>query len=404
MVGRRLLGLSVGARAVHAVLLAHDTIAWAGRASYATLPELAEVVARLAGESGCPVRRARVVLERDVVQLRTITPAPPLKPRALRQYVALEAPRLFRKNGAPLATDGISVPMESGTAALWAAAAPEPLLSAILKGTGQAGLAVEGLGPAADVLPRALAGPVPMGDLAFPDHDTTELLTVGPRGSWHSRLMASPLTPLPSGEGNERWVAALAALGTDASRFAAAYAGAVALPRLELWPAAARAVRVRDARRQLLRLAVAGLACWTLAGALYVGRLLSTLHSSTQYLDAVTPSLDSALAARRELDAGRATLATMANAEFTRSRHLALLAAVTASLGDSAYLAAYQVGADGAVRLAGYAASAPQVLARLSRLLELRDPQFEGPVTREVTAGNRALDRFAIVATREDRP
>ena len=74
------------------------------------------------------------------------------------------------------------------------------------------------------------------------------------------------------------------------------------------------------------------------------------------------------------------------------------------SVGPVQLATQVQVGADGTVRLAGYAPSAPQVLARLSRLPELRDPRFEGPVTREVTTGNRALDRFAIVATREDRP
>jgi hypothetical protein len=140
---------------------------------------------------------------------------------------------------------------------------------------------------------------------------------------------------------------------------------------------------------------------WVLAGAVYVGRLLSTLHTATGYLDAASVRLDSALAARRDLDAGRATLATIARAEQTRSRHLSLLAGVTAVLGDSTYLVTYQVDADGTVRLSGYAPSAVRVLAALEHANGLRRPRLEGAVSRETTSGGRLLDRFAIVAQRE---
>src|SRR6266487_3954980 len=110
------LGISVSSSHVRAVLWWRDAIRWAGVAPYESPDDLADAIARLAGESGMPVRRARVVLERDVVQLRSIVPAPPLKPAPLRRYVALEAPRLFRKNGAPLVTDGVNVTVAKGTA------------------------------------------------------------------------------------------------------------------------------------------------------------------------------------------------------------------------------------------------------------------------------------------------
>src|SRR6266851_7824107 len=125
------LGLSVGAASVRAVLVRRGAIAWAGLAPYAGPGELAEVIARLAGESGLPVRRARVVLERVVVQLRTFDPAPPLTGRAAGRWVALEAPRLFRKNGAPLVTDAVLIQVGRRRATLLAAAATEPLVRTV---------------------------------------------------------------------------------------------------------------------------------------------------------------------------------------------------------------------------------------------------------------------------------
>jgi hypothetical protein len=394
---KRVLGMSVGGEMVRAVLVEGGTIAWAGQAPYSD--DLAAVIGHLAGESGKAVRRARVVLERDVVQLRTLDPVPPLKPLALRRYVALEASRVFRKNGAPMVTDGIRVAGETGDV-LWAAAAEEPLLSGILAGSAEAGLTVESIGPAADVLPASLAHRPLTGDIAFPNGVTIEVLAVDAEGTWRSRMVRGSAGEAPE----DWWAPPLGRLGADAPYFAAAYGAAVALPRLELWPGESRAARAREVRRRVLRLATAGLSLWLLASAVYVGRLFATLHSSTQYLDAVSSRLDSALSARRDLDAGRGTLATMAAAERTRSHQLGLLAGVTAALGDSAYLVTYQVGTDGVVRLSGYAPSAARVLAALERAGALRRSQLEGPVTRETTAGNRVLDRFAVVGRGERSP
>jgi hypothetical protein len=88
-VSRAVLGLAVGTATVRAVVVERGAIRWAGSASYGTVDDLADVIARLAAEAGTPVRRARVALERDVVQLRTVSPAPPLRPRVVSQYVAL---------------------------------------------------------------------------------------------------------------------------------------------------------------------------------------------------------------------------------------------------------------------------------------------------------------------------
>jgi len=392
-----ILGISVGTSHVRAVLWWRDAIQWAGAAQYEGPAGLADTIARLAGEAGAPVRRARVVLERDVVQLRSINPAPPLKPHALRRYVALEAPRLFRQNGAPLVTDGVRVALTKESAALWAGAASEPLVLAVLAGCAQAGLSLEGLGPAADVLPWATSRR--HGSLTFANGGTSEVLDVGPSGTWQSRLVR--------GTGNGELpalVAPLAALGEEARHFAAAYATAVTLPRLALLPAQARAAEERRGRCRIVQLLGIAAALWLVAAGVSVGRMAWVRETATRSLGAAESAVDSALAARRDLDLARATLATIARANAGRSRHLALLAAVTQALGDSTYLAAFQVTPDGAVRVVGYAPVAARVVAQVERLGEVRDVKLEGPVTREHGAGSTERDRFGIVARVETTP
>jgi hypothetical protein len=391
------IGISVGAAHVRAVLWWRDAIQWAGAATYESADALAEAIARLAGEAGAPVRRARVVLERDVVQLRSIVPAPPLKAGALRRYVALEAPRLFRQNGAPLVTDGVRIALTKDSAALWAGAAPEPLVQAVLAGCAQAGLALEALGPAADVLPWATSHP--LGSLVFRNGGSSEAIEVGPGGTWQSRLIWG----VGNGE-SPLLAAALAAMGEHAHHFAAAYAGAIAVPRLRFLPAEARAAEERRSRRRIMTLLGIGAALWLVAAGIHVGRLAWIRQAATRSLGAAAPAVDSALAARRDLDLARATLATVARADAARSRHVALLAAVTQALGDSTYLAALQITPEGVVRLAGYAPVAARVVAQLERIAALRDVRLEGPVTREQGAGNAVRDRFAIVARLEVRP
>lgn len=394
VIGRApLLGVSVGATHVRAVLWWCHTIQWAGEAPYEGPAALADAIARLAGEAGGTVRRARVVLERDVVQLRSIVPAPPLKPQALRRYVALDAPRLFRHNGAQLVTDGVRIPLTKDSSALWAAAAPEPLVLSVLAGCVQAGLTLEGLGPAADVLPSATTDR--RSPLVFPNGGTSEVLDVGPSGTWQSRLIRG------TGHGNSPVLAApLAALGEQAHHFAAAYSVAVAVPRLTLLPTETRAAEQRRGLRRLFRLLGAGAALWLIAGGVHVGRLVGLRDAATRSLGAAAPAVDSALTARRDLNLARMTLSSVARTAAGRSRHVALLAAITKALGDSTYLAALQVTSDGTVRLAGYAPVAARVVAQLERVAALKDVRLEGPITRERGAEGREQDRFAIVARR----
>ena len=128
------MGMSVGSAIVRAVLVENRAIRWAGSAAYADLDDLVDAIGRVAGEgsgAGRP-QRVRVVLERPVAQVRTVVPAPPLGEAAARRWVGLEAPRLFRKNGAALLTDARVVALSKTSRALFAGAVAEPHVRAIL--------------------------------------------------------------------------------------------------------------------------------------------------------------------------------------------------------------------------------------------------------------------------------
>lgn len=397
MTGR--LGISVATRTVRAVLVSGGSggrIAWAGSAAWEDSADLTEAIARLAAESGRVVRRTRVVLERDLVQLRTLLPAPPLGAAAARRYVALEAARLFRQNGAPLITDATVVAVDASRRALWAAAAPEPLLRAILAGCAEAGLVVDAIGPAAEVMPYAAQSPPVGGELTFANGGATELVTVGAGGTWRSRLVPG------SRDSEAPWHAALTELNGEASHFAPAFGAAIASPRMQLLPVDTRAALDRVSRRRLLRLGAVAAALWIAAGLIYGTRLTVAGEGARRELEAHAPAVDTALAERRELGAARRTLADFAAAEGARSRHLALLAQITGALADSSFLLALQAGPDGRVRIVGYAPSAARVVASLERS-GLDSVRTEGPVTREQAPGGGERERFAIVARRRSR-
>lgn len=391
MVRSRVLGLAVAKDSIRAALVERGKLAWVGGAEYQTPTELTEAIARLASEAGRPVRRARIALGRDVVQLRTIHPAPPLKARDVRRYVGLEAARLFRKNGEPLVTDGALVTVVKRERALWAAAAPEPLLSALLDGCAQAGLAVEALAPSADTLAASVRTSQPIDEIVIPNGSTSERLSIGIGGAWRSRWTRGV-------DGTVEWMTELAPLNGDASSVAPAFAAAIRLPTLTLIPEGHRRAAGRTTLRRHLLIAGIGVALWVLAGGIYVGRLSLAYSRSTHLLEAFRSSADSALAVRRDLDDGRRTLATIAAARASRSRTLPLLAEITRALPDSVALVAFRVGADGVVRIVGYAPRAAQVLAEVARVRGWTGAALDGPVTQEAIPSLGVRDRFSIVA------
>jgi len=341
---------------------------------------------------GCAQAGMRVALARDVVQLRTVHPAPPLKARDISKYVGLEVSRLFRKNGVPLVTSGALVAVTKKDRALWAAATSEPLVRAILDGCAQAGMRVDAVAPAAETLPAALAIPEGTTEVTLPNGTTTEILSVGAGGVWKSRWSRGLGAPTGS------WVAGLAASNGHAADVAPAYAAGIRLPTLSLLPEGHRAAQSKMDRRRVGLGVGAGALLWLLAVGTYVGRLSLTYARATTLLHAFQASADSGLSVRRNLDEGRATLATIGAAHVTRSHTLRLLGDLTKALSDSVTLVAIDVGADGVVRLTGFAPRAPLALAQVGRVPELSNAALDGQVTRETVAGVGDRDRFTVVA------
>jgi len=141
------LHLAVGASTIRAEARRGAVVVWAGEAAYDSLAELTDAIARLAAEPAERCRRLRVALERPPVQTRTLSELPPVKERELAALVAQQAGRFFRRNGAPLVTDAVWLG-NGAKRVVRAAAAPEPILLAVVTGAREAGLLVEGIAPA----------------------------------------------------------------------------------------------------------------------------------------------------------------------------------------------------------------------------------------------------------------
>lgn len=149
------LRLRVGRETLRAEALHRGAVTWSAEATYASLGELSDAIARLAAEPPRPCRRLVVSLDRPPLQLRTLSDLPPVKPGALTALVAHQAGRFFRKNGLALATDAVWVGNGAGRRAR-AAAVEEPVLEAISAGARAAGLVLERVVPADEAAPLVL--------------------------------------------------------------------------------------------------------------------------------------------------------------------------------------------------------------------------------------------------------
>ena len=386
------LGISVGAGELCAVIAGRGRVQWAATATYRGTDDLVAAIGRLAGDMPAQPRRVWVVVGRDLIQLRSLAPAPRLSRGAARRYVALESGRLFRKNGAPLVTDGRVVRVGPRELVLWAAAAAEPLIMAVVRACEEAGLGVEGLGPAAEVLPWALAKLPRGGDVTFPRGAMYERVSVANAGVWRSRLTRN-------GDVSPEWAPPLEAMGDGARFAAAAYAVTQRRPVLDLLPGETRAARRRAQWKRIRWAAGVGAALWLGAAIIHTSRVAAVGRAAERALSAIAPAVDSTMAMRRDLQRARSAVAIMRRAERERSETLMLLGRLTGVLGDSVFLSALQLSPDASLRLVGYAPQATRVLAQLEKVKDLREARFEAPVIRErVGPGDTDLDRFTVIA------
>lgn len=389
-----LLGLSVGKSTVRAVVVRRGLVVWAGSAGYADLPDLADAIARLAGEAGPRLHRVRVGLERGMVQLRTLTPVPRMHADAARRHVALQADRLFRNGHSPLVT-GASMRDTAGQSALLAAAALDELTRQVASGCRQAGLALESIAPAAEVLPAAAACPIARlpHHLTLPCGDGWEQLDLDRGRVWRSRSVAAPEHPVALAPG-------LGVLGEQAPAYATAFAAASGRARLTLCSRDAAVVTAARRVTRVRRLVIAAAAAWLAALLVLALRVAVVERRAGEQLAELGPALAIAVGVRRDLTAARGALETLDRARASRSQSLRLLDRLTRSLSDSVSLVSLRFGRDSILRLGGYAPVADGVVAALQRAQGFRAPRLEAPATRQLVPTGQSSaerDRFALI-------
>mgnify|MGYP000031549870 CR=1 FL=1 len=122
---------------------------WQAEAPFDSPTDLANLIAALPGQEGFDpsVRRVRVTLTSPLVQRRTLRDLPPVSPGALREMIAQQQQRFFRRNGHPLLTNARWLPSERSAPRVAEAVAIEsPWLEALGEGVQHAGLRLERVG------------------------------------------------------------------------------------------------------------------------------------------------------------------------------------------------------------------------------------------------------------------
>jgi hypothetical protein len=167
-------------------------------------------------------------------------------------------------------------------------------------------------------------------------------------------------------------------------------------PRLQLLPAAERAVRARARRRTIVRLAIAACAAWLVAGVLFGVRLMIERHDVEAQLAAADAPLAAMRDVRREMRTAEAMVLRLAEARRSRGEALATFARLNGAIPDSAVVTSYTWRSDGSGVVAGGGRRAADVLAAVERSHAVANPRMEGAIVREALAGHD-WERFTIM-------
>ena len=118
--------------------MSRGEVEWSAEAAFDDVADLeAALVSLTAAEGWRSVWRADARVGADVIQRRLLRDLPPVRETALRDLIALQQARFFRRNGVPLATNARWISGKEGTAE--AVAASTDLLDAIARGLEGAG-------------------------------------------------------------------------------------------------------------------------------------------------------------------------------------------------------------------------------------------------------------------------
>jgi hypothetical protein len=385
------VGLAVGAGGVHAVGVRRGRILWALEGTLEPGEPIERGIAQLLARAPLPRwPRATVVaaVGPSRSQTKRLHGLPPVDdPRLLSRVVAEGAGRFFLKNGIPLSTGGVRV---NAAGEAWGAAYDQPVVSAIEGACRTMRLDLRAIVPAVAVLGRAFDAE----RVTWVDGDAAAELTIrdgilqtlrrvqlaegGPHGT-----VGTPVT-------------ALATLGENASRFAAAY-GAALLERVE--PLAVRQVRRSFAGDAVpswrVAAVIAALALSATAALVAPGiAAMRASHVAEARLAQLAPRRAAAVGVEIEVARVSAALAEVSAFDAKRRSRTLFVAGLSDALGEESAVVALRIDSAGG-SIVVIAPRAAPVLARLERVAGVGATEIVGPVTKELVA-SRELERVTI--------
>lgn len=279
------LGIAIDAQSISVALTRRGKCVWAARSSYETLEELERTLGTLASERPRQATSAAVMLLEGAARLKEVDGLPPMRRADLASHVRLHSRRYFLQNGIPLVTDALPARATRGGAARPAvlAAAPAPLIDAILAGLEAANL------PCRDIHPVASGDAVALAERAA-------------RGAGET---------------------------------------------LSLLPERSRRIHAAARRHSIRRSATLAAAAWLLVLVSWLGTTADRERRARQELEQRRALMLRAASVRADLDRTTEALVMLDLAQRTRSRTAAVLADVSRALPDSAFVASVRIDQSG---------------------------------------------------------
>jgi hypothetical protein len=215
--------------------------------------------------------------------------------------------------------------------------------------------------------------------------------------AWARRTRGLPPAAIAAAV-EEPWLDAIAEGATAAGLQLQTIAPDLGLPaaRLELVTLSQRARREQTGRLTLKRIGAATGLLWFIAATLVIGRVHRETHQIERELAALEQSAAAVVKLRREIGEAVAMIDALDQADQQRSAILGRLAAIVASLPDSAYLSSVTIDRQGVGTLTGAAPQAARVVAALDRDGAVAGPRLAGPAVRDANNGGPLRERFTI--------
>lgn len=385
------IGLAVSMDSVRMVAVRDERILWAGESPIDDDSPLERAVAKLLGQITVPRwPRPRVfaAIGPAQAQVKRLTGLPPITDARVVAKLVRESPgRFFLKNGIPLMTTGVRL---AGNAGAWGGALDEPVVRAIADACRRQRLSLRGIVPTVLVLGRSLEDD----RIVWRDGDVVAELTLKDGAPATIRRISSGRE---HEEGSATVRAPLRALGTEAWRFADAYAAAMTRDDepLAARPGRAATGEAPGAPRWRIAIAASAMVLAALAAAFAPG--VAATRASRQAersLHALGPARGAVV--RTESDLRRVSAALDEVGAFADRRRSALgfLASMSDALPPTAQLVAMRLDSAGG-HLVALSPRAGDALSRIERLSDIEAPEIIGPVTREYV-GQQEKERVTI--------